>query len=55
MTVAQLIEKLQQMPSEAIVLLEDDAGLARVAGVTLERSVAAGRPDEVILYTDADE
>lgn len=55
MTVAQLIEKLREMPGEAVVLLEGDAGLARVAGVNLEKSAAAGLPDEVILFTDAEE
>lgn len=55
MTVAQLIEKLQCMPSEAVVLLEADAGLARVAGVNLEKSATAGLPDEAILFTDAEE
>jgi hypothetical protein len=55
MTVAQLIEKLQLMPREAVVLLEGDAGFARVAGVNLEKSETAGLPDEVILFTDAEE
>lgn len=55
MTVAQLIESLRQMPGEAVVLLEGDAGLARVAGVNLEKSVTIGLPDEVILFTDAEE
>jgi sulfur carrier protein ThiS len=55
MTVAQLIEALQQMPGEAVVLLEGDVGLARVAGVNLEKSAAAGLPDEVILSTDCEE
>jgi hypothetical protein len=55
MTVAQLIESLQKMPSEAVALLEGDAGLARIAGVKFEKSAAAGLPDEVILFTDAEE
>jgi hypothetical protein len=55
MTVAELIEKLQQMPSEAVVLLESEAGFARVAGVNFEKSVAIGLPDEVVLFTDAEE
>jgi hypothetical protein len=55
MTVFQLIEKLQQMPSEAVVLLESEAGFARVAGVNFEKSITAGLPDEVILFTDAEE
>jgi hypothetical protein len=55
MTVAELIEKLQRMPDEAVVLLEADAGLARVAGLNLEKSATIGLPDEVILFTDAEE
>jgi hypothetical protein len=55
MTVAQLIEALQQMPEEAVVLLEGDGAFARVAGVNLEKSVTVGLPDEVILSTDAEE
>ena len=55
MTVAQLIEKLQQLPSEAVVLLESEAGFARIAGVTFEKCATAGLPDEVVLYTDAEE
>jgi hypothetical protein len=55
MTVKQLIELLQQMPSEAVVLLEGDGAFARVAGVNFEKSVTAGLPDEVILFTDAEE
>ncbi|BDV33198.1 MULTISPECIES: hypothetical protein [Methylocystis] len=55
MTVAELINKLQQLPSEAVVLLESEAGFARIAGVTFEKSATAGLPDEVVLYTDAEE
>lgn len=55
MTVNQLIELLQSMPAEAVVLLEGDGAFARVAGVNLEKSVTLGLPDEVILFTDAEE
>jgi hypothetical protein len=55
MTVAQLIELLEKMPSEAVVLLEGDGAFARVAGVNFEKSVMEGLPDEVILFTDAEE
>ncbi|WP_202899186.1 hypothetical protein [Methylocapsa aurea] len=55
MTVAQLIERLREMPGEAVVLLEGDGAFARVAGVALEKSVTEGLPDEVILSTDAEE
>ncbi|MDJ0449207.1 hypothetical protein [Methylocystis sp. JR02] len=55
MTVAELINKLQQLPGEAVVLLESEAGFARIAGVTFEKSATAGLPDEVVLFTDAEE
>ncbi len=55
MTVAELINKLQQLPSDAVVLLESEAGFARVAGVNFEQSATAGLPDEVVLFTDAEE
>jgi hypothetical protein len=43
------------MPSGAVVLLESEAGFARVAGVNFEKSAAIGLPDEVVLFTDAEE
>jgi hypothetical protein len=55
MTVAQLIEKLKEMPTEAVVLLEADGAFARIAGLNLEKSVTVGLPDEVVLFTDAEE
>jgi hypothetical protein len=55
MTVAQLIEKLQEMPTEAVVLLEADGAFARIAGLNLEKSETVGLPDEVVLFTDAEE
>jgi hypothetical protein len=55
MTVVELIEELKKMPDEAVVLLEMSAGFARVAGLNLEKSAAVGLPDEVILFTDAEE
>ncbi len=55
MTVAQLIEKLQEMPAEAVVLMEGEGAFARVAGVNFEKSATLGLPDEVILFTDAEE
>lgn len=55
MTVSELIEKLKQTPGDAVVLLEAEAGFARVAGVIFEKSATAGLPDEVILFTDAEE
>lgn len=55
MTVGQLIEMLKKMPTDAVVLLEGDGAFARVAGVNFEKSETVGLPDEVILFTDAEE
>ncbi|MFA5985571.1 MAG: hypothetical protein WC782_16250 [Methylococcaceae bacterium] len=54
MTVEQLIEALQTMPSQAVVLFEGDNGYSLVAGVNLEKN-DDGHPDEVILYPDMNE
>lgn len=48
MTVAQLIAALQQMPQEAVVLLEGDTGYSLVGGMNFEEN-GNGVPDEVIL------
>jgi hypothetical protein len=48
MTVAQLISALQQMPAEAVVLIEGDAGYSLVGSLDFERN-GNGVPDEVIL------
>lgn len=55
MTVAQLIEKLQEMPADAVVLMEGAGAFARIAGLTFEKSATFGLPDEVVLFTDAEE
>ncbi len=55
MTVRQLIDRLSTLPPDAVVLLETDGGLARLAAMTLEASQTPGLPDEVILFTDAEE
>jgi hypothetical protein len=47
-TVEQLIAALQQMPAQAVVLLEGDAGYSRVGGLGFEEN-GNGIPDEVIL------
>jgi hypothetical protein len=54
MTVAQSMEALRNMPSEAVALLEGVLA-SRVAGVNLEKSVMAVVSDEVILFADAEE
>ena len=48
MTVEQLIAALQQMPAQAVVLLEGDAGYSLVGGLAFEEN-GNGMPDEVIL------
>jgi hypothetical protein len=47
-TVEQLVAALQQMPAQAVVLIEGDAGYARVGGIDFEQN-GDGVPDEVIL------
>lgn len=54
MTVAQLIAALQNMPQQAVVLYEGDAGYALVAGLNLGKNTN-GLPDEVILFPDMNE
>ncbi|MHB1677730.1 MAG: hypothetical protein ACYCSS_09375 [Sulfuriferula sp.] len=54
MTVAQLIAALQNMPQQAVVLYEGDAGYALVAGLSLVKNTN-GLPDEVILFPDMSE
>ena len=49
MTVEQLITALQQMPRQAVVLFEGDAGYSRVGGLNIEEN-GNGMPDEVILF-----
>jgi hypothetical protein len=55
MTVAQLLEKLEEMPREAVVLLESDGGLSRVSNLEFVASQGPGAPAEVILLPSLDE
>lgn len=48
MTVGQLIAALQQMPAQAVVLIEGDAGYSLVGRLDFEKN-GNGIPDEVIL------
>ena len=48
MTVAQLIEALQNLPHQAVVLFEGDAGYSLIGGLSLIEN-ENGMPDEVIL------
>ena len=55
MTVAQLIEELTRMPSDAVVLMESGGGLSLVAGLDFVEEQGAGAPAEVILLPSMDE
>jgi hypothetical protein len=54
MTVAQLLEQLQAMPRDAVVLIEGDAGYARLGEARFQPGIA-GMPDEVLLIPDMSE
>lgn len=55
MTVAQLLERLEEMPREAVVLLESGAGLSRVSSLEFVAAQGPGAPAEVILLPSMDE
>lgn len=55
MTVAQLIDELSKMPEEAVVLINDGAGLARVDALDFVAAGGPGAPAEVILLPSMDE
>ena len=55
MTVAQLIDHLQSLPPDAIVLMEDGAGLSQVSAVDFLAAFKPGAPAEVILLPNMDE
>jgi hypothetical protein len=55
MTVAQLLEALQDLPEDAVVLMENGVGLSRVAGLEFVRDQGPGAPAEVILSPSMDE
>ena len=55
MTVAQLIEALQELPKNAVVLMDSGAGLSRVAGLEFVRDQGPLAPAEVILSPSMDE
>ena len=55
MTVAKLIEALASMPKDAIVLMDNGAGLARVDALELVDEQGPGAPAEVILQPSLDE
>jgi hypothetical protein len=49
MTVSQLLERLRNMPAEAVVLIESDGGLSLVGEVDFVGGQGPGAPSEVIL------
>lgn len=51
MTVGQLLKELEKLPKDAVVLIEGDAGYARVGEVSLHDG-SNGMPDEVLLIPD---
>jgi hypothetical protein len=55
MTVAQLLEALRDLPQDAVVLMENGAGLSRVAGLEFVRDQGPGAPAEVVLSPSMDE
>lgn len=55
MTVAQLKAKLADLPDDAVVLLEGDGGLSRIATIEFVDAQGPGAPAEVILGADMSE
>jgi hypothetical protein len=55
MMVAQLVEKLQKMPKEAVVLMESGGGLSRVSALDFVEDREPGAPAEVILLPSMEE
>jgi hypothetical protein len=55
MTVGQLIEALLLLPGEAVVLMESDGGLSRVAELDFVEAQGPGAPAEVVLLPSHDE
>ncbi|VTZ27202.1 conserved hypothetical protein [Methylocella tundrae] len=55
MTVAQLLEQLARMPEDAVVLMENGAGLSLVSGLDFFESQGPGAPAEVVLLPNMNE
>jgi hypothetical protein len=55
MNVAQLIKRLQDLPPEAVVLMESDGGLSRVSEIELIEAQGPGAPAEVVLGPSLEE
>jgi hypothetical protein len=54
MTVAQLLEKLEKMPQDAVVLMEAGGGIAAIDELELVPDSGPGAPAEVILHPSLD-
>jgi len=52
MNVQQMIKLLSHFPPDCVVLFEGENGYDSISGITLQESVQAGVPDEVILHPD---
>ena len=55
MTVAQLIEELTRMPSDAVVLVESGGGLSLVSALDFVPGQGPAAPAEVILLPNMNE
>ncbi len=55
MTVAQLLDRLKQLPEDAVVLMESGGGLSRVSALEFVLDQGPGAPAEVILSPSMDE
>ncbi|WP_196236036.1 hypothetical protein [Bradyrhizobium japonicum] len=55
MTVAQLLDRLQRLPRDAVVLMESGHGLSRVSTLGFVADQGLGAPAEVILSPSMDE
>ncbi|MGX4769177.1 hypothetical protein ACWAUC_05140 [Bradyrhizobium guangdongense] len=55
MTVAQLLDRLRQLPEDAVVLIDSGGGLSRLATLEFVADQGPGAPAEVILSSSLDE
>ena len=55
MTVSQMIEALRRFPEDAVVRMESDGGLSRVAESGFFSAQGPGAPAEIILLPSHDE
>lgn len=55
MTVAQLLEELVKMPKDAVVLMENGAGLSSISALEFVEGQGLGAPAEVLLLLNMEE